>query len=459
MCKNRLCHIKNIALYVIAEDEFQPDPEDLVIPAEEEELVEEKETKTPKYIGEKIKEEENKRTFEGGGVQIKTCPICGHNNPIYFPACENCFKIYQQLKPMVEKTNRMSKTFNPENRAHRLALFDNIGHYVMGLGQRGVRPAPDTGKKRSYGPEVLDKIWQNKGITELGPDSIRQVVPTNTNKMDKAIFEMNSIRDEKGDLVVNEKTGLPTLQKNFNWYALNDVLKKLSVPNAGTANDYIGMDEFYEIIMEYNKNHPNKIIGHIDIGPTYHKEVSTDILPEFTGKTEVGSGSKAILQETAPDSKSSGYLSLWPWNSYTTPSGQPRSGVADAFNDRLKELPKLELMAEENLLNKKITKQMEAIDNIREEMKLEETALKSNVRFNTLITLRKTNIGTLAVPEATKTKLKKTKAQLEKRFGDELDEKLEELSQYHDKLQSLIEKAREIQTEIIETRKKLTELS
>lgn len=96
---------------------------------------------------------------------------------------------------------------------------------------------------------------------------------------------------------------------------------------------------------------------------------------------------------------------------------------------------------------------MEAIDNIREEMKLEETALKSNVRFNTLITLRKTNIGTLAVPEATKTKLKKTKAQLEKRFGDELDEKLEELSQYHDKLQSLIEKAREIQTEIIETRK------
>lgn len=465
MCRDRLNHIKSIALRVIAEDEFKPEPGDVVIPTEEEE-VEPEDPKAPTYIGQRTQLEqtpsgERRRVYEGGGVQLKVCPVCGYSSPIHMPICNNCRTIFQELEKIVKKASVKSKTFNENNRQHRLALFGNLSNHEMGLSFRrasrddekvslGASPgAPldikspnmegqsifQVGTKRKYGPETLDQIWNTKGITELGPDTITEVAPTNQNRMEKTLLEMNSMRDEQGDLVMEE--GIPKLQSTSNWYSLSHMLRDvLSVPgakDAGITDAMLSMDEFYETVHAYNDANPDNSIGHIDIGATYKKLPQEDVFPEFVGKTEVGSGGRAVLQETIPDSKSAGFSSVWPLNDYTTPSGQARSGVRTVFAKRIEYVEVMKVLAEKAKLERQVEHYKTVADNASNDAKGDENLIKRKKNLSLLLELRNTDIESLDKPKKVIDNLEKSRNHLEKNHGEFLDELLDNISKYKEK--------------------------
>jgi hypothetical protein len=212
------------------------------------------------------------------------------------------------------------------------------------------------------------------------------------------------------------------------------------------------MDEFYTHVKSFNESNPNKPVGHIDIGSPYDKLVTEkDIVPEFQGKTEQGSGSKAVIRETVPDSSSAGYFSLWPWNDYTTPSGKARSGLATVFAERLSQLSNIQILSSRRKLERTMEKYKEEAANNMNHADAEQTAIKQNKSWQTLLTLRNTDLDQLEQSPKIIERLEKSRVRLEEVYGKELDEALVRLSDY-------LNKAKEYMGKIQQTEGKLQEL-
>lgn len=315
------------------------------------------------------------RTYEGGGIQVRVCPVCGYDNNIYTTRCENCAEVYKKLTNIITDPDWNTKIpVDINSKPSRLAFFDATKTLIGG----------------DYGAPTLDKIYTTSGITMLGNDTINEVPPTNPKRTDKAVYELNAKRDEKGDLIIDPKTNLPIPlpKEEQNWLKLEDILKKLSVKEAGTEDAELNIDEFYEQVMEFNKNSSTKI-GHIPIGAGYTMVGGKDILPESTYKGEQGrvetvdtistddEGNEYYI--TTPNSKSGGYYSVWPWNDYLSPSGKHMAGVATVFADRIAKLEKLKILSRKNNLESNLQK------NLDKKRELEETlkALNKQVDLDT----------------------------------------------------------------------------
>lgn len=441
MCGTRIEHIKKLALLAIAEETLGIEHEDVVIPAEEPKEPKVTKAPPPKYIGERTEIEttpagEKYRVYEGGGVQVRTCPVCGFQNAIFNTKCENCQVLHKKMSSIAKKAEKMTPTLKMDDRSQRLALWSSVSPHLVGL----YNPR-DKARASNYGAETLDTIWNSQGVTLLGPDTIEEVVPTNTNKLEKAVFEMNTKRDEHGDIIINPTTNMPELSGTFNWIPLKNVLERLSVYDTGNDEHIMKMDEFYEQVKSFNESNPDKIVGHIDIGAPYDKLVQKDdIMPEFQGKTEVGTGAKAVIRETVPDSSAAGYFSLWPWNNYKTPSGKERSGLSVVFAERLAQLTHVQLISMKRKLERTIAKYKEEASINMAHADAENDAIKQKKVWQTLLTLRNTDLDQLEQSPEIIERLKKSREHLEKVHGKELDEALARLSEYLNKTKDLMSK-------------------
>lgn len=393
---NRFQKINQLYEIIVQSEEETPEVPTEEAPESPEETPEAPAQPVPFYPGAKLPDvqptgvqPERGGVYEGR-IPVKVCPKCGYYNSIHNTECTNCKRLYSKLL-------RGRKGYNLSKPDHRFRFFRDFARKLKK--ELSIRGSSVT----LLSPEVLEDIFETKGITPLDASNVEEAEPTKALKQQLMLDRLNSRRDEGGDIVIDEKTGLPVALESKNFFTLAEILKMLSEPDAVPSNATkeeidelnatIGLEEFYQAIEEYNNSAPeDKQVTPVDtsgqglFGKTDPNAPEKLEVPEFQGGTERA----RIEPEQVATSKMPGYGTIWAWNDYLSPiSKRPRVGVATVFADRLEYLnEKLRPMAARNRIDNKIRSAKEAITRADSAIEMFTNDMKENKNLKKLHFLR-----------------------------------------------------------------------